>query len=346
MRLIIRFLAASTAALVLAACGRPEMDPERLDYPERLKLPPDLTAQYSDAMGVPEVQRGRPDSPEALSRTLLPDPAADVRVQRAGGQRWLELQAAPEDVWEWLQQFLEVQDIPVAEVSPPLGLVETEWLEGRVDAGRGVFTPVTVDEAGDGALAERFRFRLEPVDGGTSELHVAHSAAVREDERWRWRPSDSFAEAEVLRGFMVYLGLRQTEAARQLGTLEATPRARLDQDDEGRAVLLLDDEPATAWRRTGLALDQLGFTVDDRDRSAGEYLIRYDPHAEEGAPERGFLDRFAFWREDEPEGPQPYRLLLESRTGGSQLVVETVDGAPIDEDLAQRLLALLSEQMR
>lgn len=346
MRQITRLLAASTAALVLAACGRPEMDPERLDYPERLKLPPDLTAQYSDTMSVPEVQRGRPDSPEALARTLLPDPAENVRVHRAGGQRWLELQAAPEDVWEWVQEFLEAQDIPVADTSPALGLLETDWLEGRVDAGRGVFTPVTVEETEDGALAERFRFRLERANGGASELHVAHSAALRDDNGWQWRPSDSFAEAEMLRGIMVYLGLRQTEAAQRLGALEPAPRARVDQDDEGRAVLLLDDEPGTAWRRTGLALDQLGFTVDDRDRSAGEYLIRYDPHAEEGAPERGFLDRFAFWREEEPEGPQPYRLLLESRTGGSLLRVETPDGEPADQDLAQRLLALLSEQMR
>mgnify|MGYP000420347343 CR=1 FL=1 len=33
-----------------------------------------------------------------------------------------------------------------------------------------------------------------------------------------------------------------------------------------------------AWRRVGLALDRSGFTVEDRDRAAGLYYVRYvDP---------------------------------------------------------------------
>ncbi len=345
MRLTKLMLAASAAALLLAACGRPELDPERLDYPERLKLPPDLTAQHSEAMSIPEGQR-QVTGAEQLSRTLLPEAADNVRVQRVGGQRWLELQAAPDQVWEWLEEFLAAQEIPVAETSPPLGLVETEWLEGRVDAGRGVFTPIAVDDQDEGALAERYRFRLDRGDDGATELHVAHSAVVREDDSWRWRTSDSFAEAEMLRGMMVFLGLRQAEAAQQIGAVERTPRTRVEQDDDGQPVMLLEDAPATAWRRTGLALDQLGFSVDDRDRDAGAYLIRYDPFAEEGAPETGFLDRFAFWRDEVQEGPQPYRLQVEPRTGGSQMRVQTPEGEPADEELAERLLAVISEQMR
>lgn len=29
------------------------------------------------------------------------------------------------------------------------------------------------------------------------------------------------------------------------------------------------------WRRVGLALDRVGFTVEDRDRSKGLYYVRY-----------------------------------------------------------------------
>jgi outer membrane protein assembly factor BamC len=33
-----------------------------------------------------------------------------------------------------------------------------------------------------------------------------------------------------------------------------------------------------AWRRVGLALDRVGFTVEDRDRSKGLFFVRYiDP---------------------------------------------------------------------
>ncbi|MCZ7653277.1 MAG: outer membrane protein assembly factor BamC [Rhodocyclaceae bacterium] len=29
------------------------------------------------------------------------------------------------------------------------------------------------------------------------------------------------------------------------------------------------------WRRVGLALDRVGFTVEDRDRAKGLYFVRY-----------------------------------------------------------------------
>ncbi len=41
---------------------------------------------------------------------------------------------------------------------------------------------------------------------------------------------------------------------------------------------MVDDQFDRAWRRVGLALDRIGFTVVDRDRSRGVYFVRYgDP---------------------------------------------------------------------
>ena len=40
----------------------------------------------------------------------------------------------------------------------------------------------------------------------------------------------------------------------------------------------MDEQFDRAWRRVGLALDRVGFTVEDRDRSKGLYFVRYiDP---------------------------------------------------------------------
>ena len=52
-----------------------------------------------------------------------------------------------------------------------------------------------------------------------------------------------------------------------------------------------------AWRRVGLALDRVGFTVEDRDRQKGVYFVRYaDADRTKPKEKPGFLDRFACLR--------------------------------------------------
>ena len=38
---------------------------------------------------------------------------------------------------------------------------------------------------------------------------------------------------------------------------------------------MLNESFDRAWRRVGVAIDSAGFSVEDRDRSAGEFFIRY-----------------------------------------------------------------------
>ena len=66
----------------------------------------------------------------------------------------------------------------------------------------------------------------------------------------------------------------------------------------------LDEPFDRAWRRVGLALDRVGFTVEDRDRAKGFYFVRYvDPErdAEQRARNQGFFSRlFSFQVNPEP----------------------------------------------
>ena len=54
-------------------------------------------------------------------------------------------------------------------------------------------------------------------------------------------------------------------------------------------------------RRVGLALDRVGFTVEDRDRTQGLYFVRYvDPAQDQGGEKKGFFSRlFSFGSDDE-----------------------------------------------
>jgi outer membrane protein assembly factor BamC len=122
------------------------------------------------------------------------------------------------------------------------------------------------------------------------------------------------------------------------------PQSEIERVDD-RLRLLLPDSFYDAWRRVGLAVDRLGFTLEDRNRAQGRYFIRYDPRADETRREQGFLESLAFWR-DEPDRLALYVIQLEQGDGGTTLAVTDEAGKPAPADVAERILTLLHEQLR
>jgi outer membrane protein assembly factor BamC len=73
-----------------------------------------------------------------------------------------------------------------------------------------------------------------------------------------------------------------------------------------RARSVVDEGFDRAWRRVGLALDRVGFTVEDRDRVQGIYFVRYvDPDK----AKEGFFSKL-FGGEDKNKEAQRYRVLV------------------------------------
>jgi outer membrane protein assembly factor BamC len=61
---------------------------------------------------------------------------------------------------------------------------------------------------------------------------------------------------------------------------KAPERARII-GSGAQAVLQIDEGFDRAWRRIGLSLDRVGFTVEDRDRNQGLFFVRFvDPEVE------------------------------------------------------------------
>jgi len=96
-----------------------------------------------------------------------------------------------------------------------------------------------------------------------------------------------------------------------------------------------------AWRRVGLALDRVGFTVEDRDRSkvitscatSTRDRRRYQKND-------GFLSSWRSGNSKTPTKSEQYRIL--SGTQGQQPVqVQNKDGGAESSATASRILALL-----
>jgi outer membrane protein assembly factor BamC len=124
--------------------------------------------------------------------------------------------------------------------------------------------------------------------------------------------------------------------------------ARLEKGVDG-AKLYVDDPFDRAWRRVGLALDRSGFTVVDRDRSTGLYYVRYaDPEGDMSKKDRekSWLAKLAFWKTDDKDKPEQYRIKVAEVAPQSVVSVQDAAGAPEVSKNGEKILALLKEQLK
>jgi outer membrane protein assembly factor BamC len=96
----------------------------------------------------------------------------------------------------------------------------------------------------------------------------------------------------------------------------------------------------------GLALDRVGFTVVDRDRSKGTYFVRYaDPESDGAKKDKGILDRLMFWKSD-AEKVENYRITVAEANPRSLVTVQDPNGAPDKTATGEKILSLLRDQLK
>ena len=149
---------------------------------------------------------------------------------------------------------------------------------------------------------------------------------------------------------MVRLGAQEDKArtlASSGGSLEK--RAELRKGVEGD-MLQVHEPFDRAWRRVGLALDRVGFTVEDRDRQKGLYFVRYaDPESDMKVKDsqRGFLAKLlSFGSKDSKVKAEQYRVHVSQAGTASQVNVLNKDGAADSSGTAKRILTLLHDQLK
>ena len=336
-----------------------------------LEVPPDLSSQtIQDFMTVPGTgsttwtDYNTEGSDEDQASGLLLD-FRQVRVERSGNERWLVVDATPDAVWPQVRAFWLQQGFAIAVDEPSIGIMETDWAEERTKFPGGLFGRLLgeLSTALTGAaVRDKFRTRLERgTQSGVTEIYVSHRGAEEvgpSDSRqnaqsgaearrvWQPRTGDSELEAEMLARMMVFFGVQRDRARQVIAEVPERPaRARIVKDSSGASVLSLDDDFARAWRRTGLALDRVGFTVEDRDRSRGLYFVRYvDPDQDIGE-EEGFLTRLAFWRKEESTQAGDYLINLIGGDEVTQVIVLDPEGERSVSATADRILDLLLGQL-
>lgn len=349
-----------------------------------LEIPPDLSSgNVGDSFPVPQnpAESGTTYSEYAsgdtrtasIGNTVLPQ-LENARIERSGDERWLVVNAAPAQVWTRVRDFWLEQGFLIRMEDPSIGIMETDWAEKRADLDVGIirgFLNRLQDALYGPALRDKFRTRLERgAEPGTTEIFVSHRGAEevstgkitraqddtgsRDETRvWQPRPSDPELEAEMLNRMLVSFGMEEERARRLVSqSRDKRDRARLVRDENGGKALSLEENFSRAWRRTGLALDRVGFTVEDRDRSRGLYFVRYvDPNVDvRGEKDKGFFSKLKFWGDDERDTTKDEFLisLVGGRDGNNttEVMVLNKQGEQEKSDTADRILSLLHEQLK
>jgi len=113
-------------------------------------------------------------------------------------------------------------------------------------------------------------------------------------------------------------------------------------------MLSVNDQFDRAWRRVGLALDRVGFTVEDRDRSKGLYFVRYvDPDADNRtAQSKGFFAKLNPFSSNQKPSGERFSIQVKDGDSVSQVSVLDKDGNQEKSETASRILSLLYEQLK
>ncbi|MEW5943365.1 MAG: outer membrane protein assembly factor BamC [Pseudomonadota bacterium] len=367
-----RLVVAVVAVAVLAGCN--VLQGKKIDYKSAgklppLEVPPDLTAPAADdRYAVPDIspQGSATFSAYSKERGAQPQPGASgllpqqgkVTVERAGAQRWLAVRATPEEVWPVVKEFWQEMGFLIKTEAPEAGLMETDWAENRakipMDPIRNVLSKV-VDGLYSTSERDKFRTRLERgAETGVTEIYISHRGMIEVFENassgrtvWQPRPSDPELEAEMLRRLMTRFGVEEARAQSLMAASAVAERAKINRAPDGASSLTVNDPFDRAWRRVGLVLDRIGFTVIDRDRSQGLYFVRYvDPEADAAKKEEGWLSKL--WKGDGGKSaPQEqYRILVKEADGATTVQVQNKEGRIETSETGTRILNLLYEQLK
>ena len=364
-------LAAVIALGLLAGCStiRDTMEGERVDYKSSgskgpsLDVPPDLTQLSRDtryavpgtAVTASSFQIGQPTQ----AVTTAANAVGDVRIERAGTQRWLVVSQPADKLWTPVRDFWLENGFLLAQDQEKLGIMETDYAENRAKLPQD-FIRNTIGKVFESLYStgerDKFRTRLERRPDGGTEIYVSHrgmvevvtgvkagSASTGDSTIWQPRPTDPELEAEFLRRLMVKLGVtqEQSKALVAAGANRQTSRVAMV---DNRPTVQLDEGFDRAWRRVGLALDRTGFTVEDRDRSQGTYFVRYvEPVTNKSEP--SFFSKL-FSGSAAAVPPLKYRITVKSQGESTTVSVLNAQGAPESSANAQRIVQVIADDLK
>lgn len=401
----------------LSACDSIPFIDNKSDYKgagrsRPLEVPPDLTVSpVSDAYSIPgstsySSYSQAQDGQEAGVEKILSTPEG-VRLEKSGAQRWLVVNASAEKIWPVIREFWIDQGFAVRVENPQIGVMETEWIDSdaiKKDTSGNSLDRFDkwLDKLSGVTDKKKFRTRLDRgEEANTTEIYMTHRSVTGAPDDGKNKvvtqlgeidtgyklesktasnndPIDAELDAELLRRLMVKLGVEEQKSKTILAEAVTIKRAEVVKESDGSARLILNDPFDRAWRRVGLALDRVGFVIEDKDRSNGVFFVRYadvdiddtpkkkkglvetlkfwgdddkkEPETVAKKEEKSLVESLKFWGSDDKQKTNPdkqYRVkVMDGDKDNSVVTVVDTEGARVRTTTANRIIALMYEQLK
>ena len=365
------------AATALTGCSTlQELSPfesKRVEYKSAqsgpsLEIPPDLTPPKFDdrykagTATLSGVNAANRSAVLSGAGGVLPA-VSGMRIERAGSERWLVVPGTAEANFPRIREFWSTMNMNLVLDDSRIGLMETDWQENRARIQEDVIRRTigkVFDNLYSSGTRDKYRTRIERGVNSTTEIYVSHRGMEEMNVgstaspvfRWDFRKPEPEYEAEILNRMMQYLGAPREEASQIVKTAlaPAAAAARVNQAEIVKSgnvsSLSMNDSFDRSWRRVGLALDRVGFTVVDRDRTAGTYFVRYADPDVMAKNEPGILDKLKFWSSETKDVVEQYRITVKETGGKTTVAVLDKAGTADSTPVGTRILTLLFEQLR
>ena len=346
--------------------GKNSIDYSSVVRTDPLSVPPDLTQAAADpryrapATGSTtysqfqaQIKNGGPTAGMGQPQVLPSYP--DMEVKRDGDLRWLNVKLTPDQLYPKIVDFWVENGFSLAVNDPKAGIMVTNWAENRAKIPESWLRQAlgsVLDTVWDSGTRDKFRTIIER-DGQYTTVYISHQhmnevqyGVEKTSVKWENGREDPGLNAAMLARLMVSLG----EGVE--GTRKKMAQAQLDEQKpavtdniSATATLAIAEPFDKSWRRVGLALDSGNFAVDDRDRSKGDFFVRYvDTDTGVKREEQNAFSRFFFGRKD-PQVAQQYRLNLVQEGNTTVVKVFDANNKQDTSETAKRILTVLSGQL-
>ncbi|QWD78719.1 outer membrane protein assembly factor BamC [Polynucleobacter sp. MWH-Svant-W18] len=331
-----------------------------------LSYPPDLITAQADRRYI--VQDGTATMSEynaALKKSVqmrsnVMTGIPGMRIARDGERRWLVVDKPATELYPQVKDFWQENGFLLVVDSPSTGIMETDWAENRGKIPQDWLRSTiggALDSVYDTGERDKYKTRLEAPKPNETEIYITQKGALEKCVTdttgsclytiWTSRPNDPELEAVFLARLMERLGMTQEQAKAMVATPlgPKTPKAKLVEEGTNTAFIELGAGFDRSWRDVGLALDRSNFTVEDRNRSAGVYYVRYvnSKNIEES---KGFFSNLFSSKDDSKLKAKKYQVVVKSTGENSASVyVQDADGKPENTPAGIQLLTLLTDQL-
>lgn len=335
-------LAALLASMQLSGCANISASHEyyKARAEATLELPPGLTRPVEDtSMSIPEVGEGTAVysnyAKECASgaKPVLPE-QKQFTLMRDGQAMWLVVNAAPDKLWPWAEEFWQSKGFGLSQNSPKLGIMETDWYEYR--------------ESGDSVpTRDRYRLRMERgVKPDTTEIYLTLRSQIKrpDDKDWQPRPEDPEVRVEMIKRLAYSLGAAEVEFAEPAAVPAESSAAPAVETIDGALALTLGGNIESNWPKLVQAMEAEGAVIDTQERRNRFLIASFEATAAEKKPSAGWLNNVL--APSAKHAASRYRFELSEEAGNTRIYLLDLQSKPVRNERAQKVIDGLQQRLR